>query len=518
MKAITWLIFLSAFLLLRPYQLQNTAMLYSGDDHSYLAHATSLAFFQFPNYAKESYDIGGKIPLQSIGPSLLASPFVFAFSAIDRLCGNDIVRQRTPENIVNSWTAFGFTFATLFYAWLTCLLIYKGLSFFFSPRISSLTVILSLLAQGIPLYVFRRPVFSHIYELFLQSLLVFFLLKLYKKGSLVGEGQWTYGRYWREAFWVGLIIGLISLVRQNNLLISLTWPVILFMFYRNKISWLKMIAMIAVSYATMAVLIFIFQIWPILVNFQDIHQYQGYLNHQYIKKYLMTIYDPLFYIKRLGHLLWGVDWGLIFTAPYALIGLAAFFSIRKDKIFWPFFWLLLPLSVNLYVTLSYRQQGAWYGYRYLIFSLIPLIIYPLADFLTKITAKKDPRIFWGILMVAIVPVLSMLSFEGNTGNLTLKIINQGFGVTDWGNNTYQIEIYKVLFLHPAQYLISIMKGGPLYLVYLIFISLGHANALPSIVKQKYMVFEAGTLIKTLMIYLLPFVLLFVYKKSSARRP
>jgi len=513
MKTITLVFFLSAFLLLRPYQLQSTAMLYSGDDYSYMAHATSLVFFQFPSYAKESFELGGKVPLQSIGPSLLASPFVFAFSVIDRICGHEIVLQRTSSNILESWAAFGYTVATLFYAWLTCLLLYQGLTLYFPERISSLTVILALLAQGIPLYIFRRPVFSHIYEIFLQSLLVYFLLKLYQKGHILLEGRL---RYWREACWVGLVIGLITLVRQNNMVISLAWPVVLFMFYRDKISWLKIFGMIAVSYLVMLAMIFVFQIWPVLVNFKDIHQYQGYLNHEYIKKYLMTVYGPLFYIKRLGHLLWGIDWGLVFTAPFALIGLVSFFSIKKDKLLGPLLWLLLVLSFNLYVTLSYRQQGAWYGYRYLIFSLIPLIVYPLANFLTAISLKNNSRIWLGILLLAIVPVLSMLSFEGNTGNLTLKVIDQGFGVTDWGNNTYQLEIYKTLFLHPVEYFICIIKGGPLYLVYLASHFLGHSNALPAVVKQKYIFFETATLIKTLMIYLLPFVLLFLYKRSNEK--
>ena len=165
MRKITWVIILLAFILVRPHHLQNWGMVPDGDDKSYMAHATSLVFFQFPSYANEAFDVGNGVPLHSIGSSLLASPFVFFTSLIDRIAGNEIVIRRTFSNIEKSWTAFGFVLATIFYLWMTCLLLYEGLRFYFRPRIASLTVILAVLAQGIPLFAFRRPVFSHMYEL-----------------------------------------------------------------------------------------------------------------------------------------------------------------------------------------------------------------------------------------------------------------------------------------------------------------------------------------------------------------
>lgn len=509
MRKITLIIFILAFILFRPYQLQDSGMMYSGDDDSYMAHATSLVFFQFPSYAKEYFTLGEGVPMHSIGSSLLASPFVFLTSIIDRVAGNDIIIIRTALNVSKSWTVFGFTLSSIFYLWMTCLLLYKGLRFYFEPRISSLAVVLTVLTQGVPLFAFRRPVFSHIYEIFLQSLLLFLLLRLNKSGGyILGDKQL---RDLREAIFVGLLIGLISLVRANNILISLTWPIILFSLYYPRISRVRIIKMIMVSYVSMVALIFIFQIWPIFYNLPDIHRYRGYFNQEYIRKYHLALYGPIFYIKRLGHLLWGFDWGLIFTAPYLLIGLFSMMWAKKDKIRTYLMWLLIPVTVNLYLTLAHRQQGSWYGYRYLIFSLTPIIIYPMT-WLISLSKKKNPSIYCAIILIAIFPILSMISFESNNSNLTLKIMDQGFGVTSWGNTTYQLEIYKTMLTSPVQYLIGILKAGPLYLVYLVATFLGFSKYLPGVVLEKYAVFQLSTFIKTIIVYLFPFALLLTYKK------
>jgi hypothetical protein len=480
-----------------------------------MAYATSLVFFQFPSYAKEYFEVemGESIPFNSIGPSLLASPFVFSASIIDRIFGNEIIIKRTNSNIIKSWAAFGFTFASVFYLWMTCLLLYKSLTFYFQPKISSLTVILTVLAQGVPLFAVRRPVFTHIYEIFLQSLLLFLLLRLNKFGGYILPGKQL--RDFRESIFVGLLIGLISLVRVNNIFLSLTWPIILFSFYYPRITMARIIKMIIVSYLSMTVLIFLFWIWPIFYNLRDIHQYRGYFSHENIGRFL-TLYNPVFYIKRFGHLLWGFDWGLIFTAPYLLLGLFSLILIKKDKIFTYSIWLLIPMSFNLYLTLSYRQQGGWYGYRYLIFSLIPIIVYPIAK-LISLSKKKNSFFYYAIILIAIIPILSMLSFESNNSNLSLKLIDQRFGVIDWGNNTYQFEIYKTILTSPVQYLIGILKGGPLYFVYLLTAFFGCKKYLPGIVYEKYVIFQLATFIKTVIVYLLPFMLLLVYKKNVTNK-
>jgi hypothetical protein len=170
--------------------MQETGSTYGGDDDSYFAHASSLAFGNFPSYEKEYFVTSGASPMHSIGSGLMAAPFVFIFSLADRAAGSDIIYERTMENIRESWSLFGFVFASSFYFWLACFLLYKGLRYYFHQSEASLAVILMVLCQGIPLFAFRRPVFSHIYEFFLQSLLVFALLRINKKNYFNSGGYW----------------------------------------------------------------------------------------------------------------------------------------------------------------------------------------------------------------------------------------------------------------------------------------------------------------------------------------
>ncbi len=509
MKRITLFIFLCCFILFRPYQLQSTGMLYYGDDDSYMAHATSIVFFQFPSYANEYFSMGKGCPLHSIGPSLLATPFVFLFSIIDRLSSSSILVQRTALNVSQSWSVFGFTISSLFYLWITCLLLFRGLRLYFSSRICSLTVILSVLVQGIPLFALRRPAFSHIYEIFLQSLLLFIFLRLFKLGFIFSNKD----KYVNNSILIGFIISFIVLVRFNNPLIALVWPVVLFSLYYPKISKTKILGLVFISWLFIPLMFFVFQVIPVLYNLHCIHPEE----HAYYKTFVLLFAREhlIFYLKRIWGLIFGADFGLFFSAPYILIGLISMFWIRKERICKYICILLLPLFVNLYMVIRIGCIGSWYGYRYIIFSLIPIIVYPLARTLSLLQ-ERNRKLFIFVIILSVFPILSMISFEGNNTNLTLKVIDEGFGVLDWGNNNYQMEIYKTIITSPFQYLTYILKGGACYFVYLFSILLKQNN-LPAVIYEKYKMFQAATFIKTMIVYIFPFLLLFIYNRSISGR-
>jgi len=126
---IAYVIFAFMFILLRPYVIQGSGFWYYGDDQDYFAHASSIAFGEFPSYKKEYLTIDPQYPQSSIGCALLSLPFVWEFSLIDRLAGSDIKAHRTPDNITGSWTQFGFVFASCFYFFLACFLLDSVKSF-----------------------------------------------------------------------------------------------------------------------------------------------------------------------------------------------------------------------------------------------------------------------------------------------------------------------------------------------------------------------------------------------------
>lgn len=482
--------------------MQNNGLVYIGDDYSYFAHATSLAFGQFPSYKKEFFTDGDTMPKHSIGPGLMAAPFVYIFSLLDRIGKSSIILQRTRENSLTSWSLFGFVFATNVYFWIACFLLYRGLRNYFSKRHASLSIILMVLFQGLPLYVFRRPVFSHAYEFFLQSLMIYILLRACKSGYFDSRVYW-------KLIGIGIIMGLTALVRLNNIPVALFWPLIFLGIIRRDAKSVHIWRMLIIPYAVLLVLLFCFKVFPEIYNHS-----RGYGTEP--QSYLFKLYSASFYLKRFMHMLFGADWGLIFTAPFMLIGLITLFCYR-----FPLRRLLLicliPIAVNLYCSITMKTQGGWYGYRYLVTSLIPIAVYPFTLALQNLDVAYSKKTSILLTIIAIFPLLSMLSFEGNNSNLTLTVTDLNFSKVCWGNNAYQLEVWKTLLFTPLASLIAIFKGGLLYLIYLVSIFFGFKKYLPGVALEKYVIFDLSVLIKTIIIYLLPFTLLLLYKACGREK-
>lgn len=498
---ITIIIFIFAFFIFRPYFMQERGLLYGGDDEGYFAHATSLVFFQFPDYSKEYYTDAGteqppnenNYPMHSIGPGLMAFPFVLTFSFIDRLQNNSIVEKRTLENVIDSWSLFGFVISTIFYFYMGIFLLYKALRKYFDDRICFYSILFMILFQYFFLYVFRRPVLSHIYEFFLQSILVYFLIKDSKTKFIINTKLWF-------SVLVGVLIGLIVLVRNNNILFAALWPIVLFCFENNRFSlknsWKKLI----IIYFVGIILVFIFKFIPLLI-----YRYEAYA---YVLKSIFNKANVLFYLKSFLNVIFGIDFGLIFTAPFVLVGIVCLVSLKfdfKKKLLIIF----APIIVNIMMALNAR---GWYGYRYLVFAITPLLIFPFALFLFNLNLKKiSKRWLIFLYILAIFPILSMLVFEGNSTNLTLHLKEQYFGLIDWGNKFYQVEIWKTLFLYPVEFLKALLKGGPLYLIYVTSNIFNLFQKLPEIIHEKYPIFKLDIFLKTLLIYLTPFILFFIIR-------
>ena len=493
---ITIIIFIFAFFIFRPYHMQESGLLYAGDDEGYFATATSLAFFQFPDYSKEHYISGGEYPLSSIGPGIMAAPFVLFFSIIDRLEHSPIAVQRDRSNIIGSWSLFGFILSTFFYFYLGLVFLYKALKYYFDDRVCFYSILFMILFQYFPLYVFRRPVFSHVYEFFLQSVLIYILIKDSKTKFLSNTKLWF-------SILIGVIIGLIALVRYNNLFFSLLWPIALFCFVNNKFNLKNNWKKILVSYIFGILMVFLFKFIPLLI-----YKYEPYSD--VVTGYFLNIRNLLFYIKVFLNMIFGVDFGLVFTAPFLLIGIICLFFLKFD-FKTRFIIAFIPIIINLFWVLIVGSQSGWFGYRLIFFSIIPFLIFPFALFLKnlkeKVILKKWLIVFFAL---SIFPIISMLVFEGNSANLTLNQGVQYFGIVEWGNKFYQLEIWKTLFLNPAEIFKAVFKGGPLYIIYWIA-QIFHLNKLlPGVVMEKYPVLSIKILIETITIYIFPFVLYFLY--------
>lgn len=482
--------------------MKQNGFLYIDDDESYFAHAAAMAFGEFPSYAKESWTTYGATPAHSIGPSILALPVVYAFSWVDRLENNPMVESRNAVDLQTrktSWSAFGFALATLIYFWFTCFLLYAGLRFHFDEKQSVLTVVLMVIVQVMPLYVFRRPVFPHIYELFIQSALVFWWLKKTSQSSLKNFTA-------SQTLLLGGLLSFTVLVRYNNIFSALVWIPVLLPSQKNWKEWFLIYwKKIGLILSMILVFFLVFKIYPGLINEVRNDSATQYERHTFLR--LLKLHPIDFYFKRFFQIFFGVDWGLVFTAPFLLAGLAGIrwmkTAMRKELLL-----LLLPSLVNLYIVIMWNTQASWYGYRYLVFMLFPLLVYPLGLLLKSARKDLGAVIFPILTILATVSTFSMIFFaeDINYPQLNLKLV-AGKG---WVHDTFQIEVWKTFLTQPIELLRLVAKGPLSYFVYLLASLGGLTNMMPQILTDKYSSFNATDNIRTFLIIFTPIILLFLF--------
>lgn len=491
MKQILFLILISTFILLRPYLIQEGGFWYNGDDQDYFAHSSAIVFGTFPSYKNEYLVINKNYPQSSIGCSLLVLPFVGSFSLIDRLTGSSIVQKRTPENIPRSWSQFGFLLAGCFYFALACFLLYRGLRYCIEERYAFLAVALTVFCQGIPLYAYRRPIFSHTAEFFLQCLCVFFLLR-----NITSEKK--YPSCSLHYFILGLIGGLIFLTRYNNIGFALGWPLVFILLSGFSIRSLKSWKNVALTALGLISLVGVFKIWPEISAQQ--HPYP------WIMKYLLRPISFPDLIHRLDHIFLGIDWGLLYTAPYMIIGWAAICYLKypAKKYILPLCSLLL---INFYIVIVWGNQGSWHGYRYLLCSSIPLLALPVASLIKNTEQRTQKKLTWLWGLIAVPPALSMLCFEAKNSvfNLYLTVID--FGEMDFTNSLYQSKVWETVLFKPFQLFEFACAGSGQYLYHLMVSAMQKFGLWTNGYMRNYAEFDIWTLVKLMLIYVVPFLLI-----------
>ncbi len=504
MFKVAFAIFVCAFFLINPFTMQAAGQWYSNDDVDYFAHASALSFGQFPSYEKE-YVADPKLgPQISIGSGILAMPFVMAFSVIDRLEGSSIVEQRTAKNVRASWSQFGFMVASVFYFSVACFLLYRILGALtgFSP--AAWTVILMIICQGMPLFAFRRPIFSQTPEFFLQSLCVYLFLRNQKENGAFIKSWWSF-------VLVGVIAALVYLTRNNNVLFALVWPLFFVAGGVSSKKWGVIGQRLGLIIVPFILLFVIFQWWPEAYTHKSIYAHA--------ENYIKVSASWLDIAVRIGHVFIGIDWGLVFTAPFLLLGvvcLACFKMPWKKQLIL----LSLPLLVNFYIIVFFGTQGGWYGYRYLIASAFPVFVFPLAVGLKKLDEKGWGYLKGGLVLLAFFPVMSMWCFEWRS--TCLALIKQSFGRLDWGHATYQLAVWKIVF-NPHELAQLAYKGCAQYFHYLYYLAgsaSGFSNStdefsLTTRVLTSMTPFKVKTLVQVFLVLSLPFWIALMFKHGSA---
>ena len=486
-------IFLAGFFLFHPFFMQINGCMYPHDDYDYFAYSASFAFGQYPSFKNEYLMNQKNGPLTAIGSGILAAPFVFWFSFLDRINHSDIVDKRTAKNIPQSWSVFGFIFSSVFYFCLACGLLYRSAKAVTGAPFAAWAVILMAICQGMPLYAFRRPVFSHVFEFFMQSVFVYIFIR-----QELSDGRFI--SHWRSYILLGVTAGLFLMTRYNDVLFSIVWSFLILSRTserRNLKNILWRLFWVAVP---VVLIILIFKKLP-----ENYNNYTSY--HDGLTALVMRGPWQEF-LRHAGHVFIGLDMGLIFTAPFCFFG---FWGLTFLNVPWKkrFILAILPLVVNFYIIINHYSYASWYGYRYFIASAFPLLVLPLACLMKWIDGKWKSWWKWTAAIIALFPIMSMLCFE-TSALTTHQLIPQFFGKTDWANATYQISVWQTI-LNLQRFSQTVYLGGILYLHYL-FLVLG--ISLGFIQGRTNIPFEIKTFIQTLLLYLLPLMMALFFREKT----
>lgn len=313
---------------------------------------------------------------------------------------------------------------------------------------------------------------------------------------------------------LGIGAALIFLTRNNNIMFALIWPLLFIGRYAEDRGLHRVLRRLCCVFIPFILMVMIFKILP--------EAYNHYTPYSNAFGYMLVGAPWQDILQRLVHIFMGIDWGFIFTAPFFIFGLLGLFFIKM-----PFKRRLLfastPLLVNFFVIVFFGSQGGWYGYRYFIASAFPLFVIPLAFLLQWLDERVGIWWKWGSLLILLMPLMSMWCFEHP--GLYLGVIQQSFGRSDYGHATYQGAVWQTV-ITPAKFFWVIYQGGISYLHYLFYIINNHFcfpaktwiyNFLPIDKKINLVLlpFEIKILVRTTIIYLMPFGIGWILRKWTS---
>ncbi|MAL65552.1 MAG: hypothetical protein CMF94_05560 [Candidatus Marinimicrobia bacterium] len=365
------------------------------DDHDYFAHAETLIIdFDFDysnqfsgNEKARFYYEGKSAPSTFIGAGLLSTPFVFIGNLLD---------ENIPNNDLFNFTIMLYSFSSIFYLFLTLLLINK-INLLLNSKYNSYYLYLFLIGSGVGFYAFERYSMSHVYEVFAITLLIYNCLKYYKK-----ENNFI-------AFAIPLLIMLALMTRWVNIYV-LFLPLIVGKLTKNKINFLSKNKYFWIS-SFLSTNIFLLHTY-LIFGVVTLNPEFTYNTSGTISRYLDSSDGIGTFIwlnlKNLFLVFFGLEFGLFWFSPIIFMGIYIIlknFILSYQKSKFITFLVILSFLQVLGLVLIWKSTGSSYGFRY-VMNLAPLSIFIL---LTNRNLNKFEFIY--LKYMSIFAALSVIYFE-----------------------------------------------------------------------------------------------------------
>ena len=320
------------------------------------------------NYAEkhqfwpETAPNGNKVIKTTMGMSVLYFPF-FIISHIYSLVNDKVV-----ANGFSKPYEIGLTFSSIFYMMIGLFFLAKVLRSIYDEKKVSILLFLVFLGTNLFYYATTEPCMSHVYTFSLASVFMYITMKIYEKNN------------WKFFIFLGLISGLLFLVRPTNILFILAfllYKIESFSSLNKRLYWLiqhykKLTISIVISVLIGSVQFFY---WKWATGNWFFNSYVGeqfYFNQPRIIEFLFSyrkgwlVYTPIF--------------------VFSFLGLYKMY-MRKNPWFFSIL-IMLPVLVYLFSSWWCWWFGGGFGMRPMI-DYYPLLIIPLGEILsTKISYKK----------------------------------------------------------------------------------------------------------------------------------
>ena len=286
-------------------------------------------------------------------------------------------------------------------------------------KINQILFLVIIFGTGILYYVNNVPIYSHIYEFFVLSLVLFFSLRFYKY-------ELNYDLFLLS---VALIFSL--LVRYNNFnSFLIPFIIIIFETIRNENK--------RISNTKIFKLLFSVTLSFCIVNLVTIFVYDAYI-FQFQKIYgdgasskIFENYEILYILKKIFlvyknfyKLIFTLEQGVIFSNPLTFFVLffilyLFFFYVKKNYLNLLIIGILkvfIFFSFSYFIMLSWKSNAGSYGYRYLL-NLLPLVIYFTIIFFEIYKNKKILKYIKIIIIIFSINSFVSQLFADTTKNLS----------------------------------------------------------------------------------------------------
>ena len=344
-----------------------------GDDHTYFVHAETIAEDFDLDYSNQMNFVEGKtiivnekvVPIGFIGSGILSAPFMYFGILIDNLLDTINVENSRMMN----YKILLYSLSPVIYLFLTIFIFIKLLQFL-NIKNKTYFVFVVLFGSGVHYYAFERYSMTHIYEVFLITLLIYLLCIFYKSDNVNNF----------VSIIIPIIFLLAYLVRYINYFIFVIpfWISKLIIKDTDK-KLIKNKLFIMSSITSLGIFSYISNYLYGRISFNPIVVYnkQSFpLLNQYVDKSVERGNFLLDNLSILTKMFFTQEFGIIWFTPIVVFGITAIFfdllkKYKKQKL--PYLVLLLTIGFPIGITLIWETVGSGYGMRY-IYCVVPICL------------------------------------------------------------------------------------------------------------------------------------------------